>query len=290
MVGANTVSSPAITPSPPATQTQATAQQILLAAASHAERAPATSGRYWHVKSIENRIYLVPAGYHVTSPAVEELWTAARSGDSSWSGRLQQAARPSTPADEQAWRADGSPTGWRILGNRLSTRSQKPKLTRLIGPSTYLGENEVSRAELEQLPTDPNKLHAWLEKRVKAQGGIPSDAVLQSQVFDTVVQLLAATPASPALRAAALRVLAAMPYVHSAGAGKDDRGRTGVRIVFDSGSALGYAGEMIINPDGPAVLQINQKVDSGAKMIQEIDTLILTAEWTNNKPQPPTAP
>jgi len=275
---------------PPPAQPQASAAQILLAAAERAERGSVETGKYWRVKSAIDRQYRVPAGYDVTSRVVEEPWNARDSGERGWFGSLGLGTSPSTPADEQAWRLDGSPTEWQIHGQRLTVKPQKPIWVQRIGPNTFLGENEVSLAELAKLPTDPTALQAWLRQRVWAQGGIYTEAVLQSQIFATLVQLLGETPASPPVRAAALRVLAAMPNVHNAGTGTDAMGRSGIRIVFDSGNEHG---EMIIDLGGPTVLAIKRQLDTAGqpKMLPyELDTLIISAAWTNDTPVPPTAP
>jgi hypothetical protein len=277
-------------PPPKTSPVPASAQQILLAAATRAEQAPAQTGSYWHVKSVINQQFQVPAGYNVTTRVVNESWNPVRSGDQSWWGQLKLGTHPSTPADVEAWRADGSPTQWRVLFIDLKAEPQKASLIRTTGANSYLGENEVSLADVRQLPTDPEQLRAWLVRRIMAQGGIDSEQMVQSELFGAIVQLLAETPASPAVRAAAFRLLAATPNVHNEGEVRDELGRAGIRIVYGVGAD---SGEMVIDPTGPQILSHKgtgtpSTSRGGVRVVDA--TLILTAGWTNDKPQQPTAP
>lgn len=273
---------------PPAPAQALTAQQFLLAAAERAERAPATSGRYWRVKWVMNATFQVPAGYNVTQGTVMEEWT----GIQNWSGSLRLGAHPSTPADEAAWRSDGSPTEWKFFGRTVLAAPERAKLIKVPNGGTYLGENEVTLAEIRQLPTNPEQLRAWLERRIWAQGGIDSEKTVRANLFGAVVNLLATTPASPALRAAAFRLLAATPGVRIEGEVRDQLGRVGTRVVYNVPDAE-HTVEMVIDPDGPQVLASDStaKPATGAREIRvAVDSLYITAEWTDSNPIPPTAP
>jgi hypothetical protein len=172
----------------------------------------------------------------------------------------------------------------------LNAAPEKPSLIRTIGAKSYLGENEVSLAEVQQLPTDPQPLRAWLVRRIQAPGGIDSEQSLQENLFGAIVHLLAETPASPAVRAAAFRLLAAMPEVHTEGEVRDELGRAGIRIGYGVG---GNTGEMVIDPAGPQILssKVTDSPSTSPKSLRAVlATLILTAGWTNDRPQQPTAP
>jgi hypothetical protein len=210
-----------------------TGQEILLAAAEGAERAPATPKRYWVVKTTLVVRYLVNAGYHVTDRQVVQEWKAQLPRDLSWTGSLNLGAKPSTPDDEAAWRADGSPTEWRMGPVRLSTASESARVVEHpTGGGDYFGESEVSLAEIRSLPADPEALKRWGERRINRQSIMPTDTDVH---FATAITLLTSAPAAPAVRAAAFRLLASLPGVRNEGKVRDALGRTGTRIVVAYG-------------------------------------------------------
>lgn len=210
-----------------------TGQEILLAAAEGAERARETPKRYWVVKTTMAARLLVNAGYHVTDRRVVQEWKAQRPGDTSWTGTLSLGARPSTPDDEAAWRADGSPTEWRMGPLRLSTAAEPAEVAEHpSGGGGYFGESEVSLAEIRSLPADPEALKRWGARRINRQSIMPTDTDVH---FATAITLLTSTPAAPAVRAAAFRLLASLPGVRNEGKVRDAHGRTGTRIVVAHG-------------------------------------------------------
>jgi hypothetical protein len=98
--------------------TTVTARDLLLAAATTAEQAPAETGKYWHVKTLNVfgplRVGSKSNMYWVVRRSVEESWDAGDPKNPSWNGRRDAGTRPRAEADENAWRAAGSPTTWTI--------------------------------------------------------------------------------------------------------------------------------------------------------------------------------
>lgn len=274
----------AVRPAPPAGE-PASARDILLAAAESAARAPAETGTYWHVKRLVTTQFRVPAGYQVTNRQVYEAWYGAQS----WSGHRNLGTKPSTPADEEAWRRDGSPTEWGPT--ILSGGGTEPTLHKTL--TTYLGESEVTPDELRTLPADPARLKEWLTRRIWAQGGIGTEQNASSQLFWTLGELLAETPAEPGVRAAAFRLLADTPGVRAAGPVEDERGRAGTAIAYES---EGVRGEIVIDEASMRILSHGRSYPETSPNtpkrapITTQKTLVLTAEWSNEEPAPPTGP
>jgi hypothetical protein len=78
--------------------TTLTARDILLAAANRAEQAPAETGRYWHVKTVDVygpvRVGNGAGAYSLLRSSVSESWDASDPRDASWTGFRDLGARP----------------------------------------------------------------------------------------------------------------------------------------------------------------------------------------------------
>ncbi|GAB3990391.1 CU044_5270 family protein [Actinoallomurus acanthiterrae] len=156
------------------------AQQILLAAATTAERAPAGSGTYWYVKLVTKE----PKG---TPPFQWETWTRR---------------------DGQEW-VRGEKSGGKVVKE--------------VQPVPFrLGGADVSFAQLERLPATPNALKARIGDLVKHADLRTSAGRLNAEqqrlsVFEGLVSLVSALPATPKVRAAAFRAIATYPNVKNLG-------------------------------------------------------------------------
>jgi hypothetical protein len=288
------------------------ARTVLLAAATRAESEP-TDGTYWHVRSRSRTTLRRTFGrgdnrYALELLSVTEVWTK-RSGRTWWGRR--EWVRPKTPEDEAAWRRDGSPSKW-CMGyadteppepNCLHTQPGEASLTR-VGDDTFVVAEgrELTFAQLQRLPEDPDALRAWVVDAVKddLDPSVSAD-ILDYNVAEVLANLLVDIPVPPGVRAAAYRALADMPNVTSTGRTRDERGRAGVGIDIATGGVTHIvapggppfkAGELtrklIIDPETSHVLASEASVGTSSDPIS--GSLILKVGWTDEKPREPAKP
>ncbi|MCO5971520.1 CU044_5270 family protein [Actinoallomurus soli] len=173
--------------SPPSTAERSlSARQILLAAATTAEKAPATSGAYWYVKQEERD------GANA-EPTVAERWTRH---------------------DGEIWRRDLKTEGEIFHEGVLPGRPKARPFD--------LGTDFVSFQQIQRLPTDPDRLKAWLadsaaHSDMRTSAGRLTAEEQRLEAFESLVMLLSTLPAPPKVRAAAFRALASYPNVKVAG-------------------------------------------------------------------------
>ncbi len=243
-VGGTAVTHRPPTPKQPVQQVRQSVQQILLTAAASAGRAPAGSGTYWYVRvraatGNGNKLYLA------------ESWTKR---------------------DGQTWIRDQK-TGGPI---------QLPRTPGTLGPF-FLGGRELTFRQLQRLPADPTGLTTWIVTNAarhggKAGGPVPSKAQEREDIFDSLVSLLAELPATPQVRAAAFRALAALPGVTSLG---QAGGGQGVRFTLMSGERA----TLIIDPANGQIRATNFFVDNqGAEFWQRIPNATIHGRWTGTLP------
>jgi len=227
----------------PATAKQSV-QQVLLTAAASAQRAPAGSGTYWHVRvraatGNGNKLYLA------------ESWTKR---------------------DGQTW----------IRDQKRGTPIELPRSPATLGPF-FLGGQELEFHQIQHLPTDPAALTRWIVTNAARHGGktggpVPSKAQEREDVFDSLISLLSELPATPQVRAAAFRALAALPGVTSLG--QLDGGQ-GVRFTLLGG----HQATLVIDPADGQIRATNFFVDNqGAEFWQQIPNATITGQWTNTLP------
>ena len=144
----------------------------MLAAAVHAESA-ATSGTYWHVRSMSRTTLPQRFGrggnrYTLEQVSVTEKWTTH--DGRTWLGRREW-VRPKTAQDEAAWRRDGAPSKW--CTGKTDTEPPEPICLHTapgtasvmrFGQDTFeVTEGHVlTFGQLQRLPQDPGALRAWL--------------------------------------------------------------------------------------------------------------------------------
>lgn len=291
---------PGTTGNPAGGTTTVTAHDILLAAATRAETAPAETGKYWRVKTLavfgSVRVGADPHAYWIVRRSVEESWDAGTKNEPSWDGRREVGVRPRAAADEKAWRAAGSPTTWTIDADGgkdlvLSTRPGAGELNKDTRPPRYLEDvGQLSLEQVRQLPADQQALRAWVTSRIQQRMGFsPGSADGDRLIFSLLGRMLLDTPAEPKVRAAAFRILADLPGVRGLGTVRDESGRSGQGVEFANGT---YTERLII--DTATHLILADKVSSGPKgsatPSKESSTLVLTAEWSDAAPQVPSVP
>ncbi|MFC5754753.1 CU044_5270 family protein [Actinomadura rugatobispora] len=171
---------------------QMSSRQVLLMAATAAERKPATDGAYWKVSHIRQ---------NHAGRSLEVDWKGK--DGAYWSGHLWLGG-PRKPAGERGWLTRGP------RSNRFSVVDQP-----------------LTLKEIRGLPTTPEGIERWARK--VASGVSPNWRKVDIEGFvDTLLTyLLVQVPALPATRAAAFRALADRPGVRDGGVARDQRGRPG---------------------------------------------------------------
>jgi hypothetical protein len=227
----------------PATAKQSV-QQMLLTAAASARRAPAGSGTYWYIRvraatGNGNQLYLA------------ESWTKR---------------------DGQTW----------IRDQKGGTPIELPRSPATLGPF-FLGGRELTFHQLQHLPADPAALTRWIVTNAARHGGksggpVPSKAQEREDIFDSLDSLLSELPATPQVRAAAFRALAALPGVTSLG---QVGGGQGVRFTLLGGQQA----TLVIDPASGQIRATNFFVDNqGAEFWQKIPNATITGRWTSTLP------
>ncbi|MER5996852.1 hypothetical protein ABT157_39705, partial [Streptomyces viridosporus] len=203
--------------------------------------------------------------------------------DRRWTLHVDAGARPATPADEKAWRADGSPKKWDLTDYDQARRDDRregdeprPEIVTWDGAGEFAGDApggtadtvsagaEIGLAELESLPTDTDRLRERLEEIIDEQYNAPPH-ILEELLGETAENLAVELPASPRLRAAAYRVRASLPGVRDIGEVTDRSGRPGYaveisnprpggegkrRLIFDKETGLPLSGELYATSAG----------------------------------------
>ncbi|MFI6515372.1 CU044_5270 family protein [Spirillospora sp. NPDC050679] len=268
-------------PGPGSTAAQPmSAKTALLTAAEHAETARST-GKYWYVLRVQSSAFSTARGdYQMLGRQLIGKWS--RPDGRSWSAYRGLGAVPMSPQDAPAFRRDGSP----------DPNPMPPRLTRDTGTETFsVCDRGMTFKQVQALPTDPGKLKSALKR------GIPRDHPTAGRTPDEVVKncvtgLLGHVPAPPKVRAAAYRMLAAMPGVTAMGAVTDERGRKGfglrVRVRDDITETV------IIDPGTSFVLSTSRTfAGTPGKDPRDVilgKSLYLQAGWTDSEPKIPALP
>ncbi|MFC6930223.1 hypothetical protein ACFQHO_07650 [Actinomadura yumaensis] len=181
-----------------------------------------------------------------------------------------------TAEDAPAFRRDGSPDPDPI----------SPVLDKETGTKTFLVcDREMTFKQVQALPADPGGLRSALRR------AIPRDHPTAGRTADEVVKncatdLLSFVPAPPKVRAAAYRMLAAMPGVTAMGVVTDERGRKGfglhVRVQ------RGITETVVIDPDTSFVLSTSRTAPDVHGKLDKV--LYLRVGWTGDEPRIPTLP
>jgi hypothetical protein len=206
---------------------------------------------------------------------------------------------------------EGSGTYWHVKVVSASSKTSKPSQwetwTQRDGEAWFRGEKtngdlvkmpsstpfrlggvEVSLKQLQELPTTPDALKAWIANAVK-NGGVktsagPLNANQQEQfVFEGLISLVSQLPAPPSVRAAAFQAIAAYPNVTSLGAVK---GGQGLLISFGEGKSA----RLVVDPATSQIRESNFFVPADGGEIWAADDsaglgFTLVAEWTNLAPK-----
>ncbi|MBC6457586.1 CU044_5270 family protein [Actinomadura sp. HBU206391] len=273
--------------------TPASAQTVLLAAATRAETAP-TKGAYWHVRTVEAERNPAPGRTYVLEQRrTSETWIPSDAAESTWLLGQELGTRPATAADAEAWRRDGSPTSFPVPGSKcvLTKRScAVPKMRPAAAskmPERYgvgrLGNSMLTITQARALPSDPARLKVLLIKRLSGGNAkIDRNIVL----FEMGTALLSRLPVSAEVRAASYRMMAALPGVRSHGSVKDVLGRSG-QAVSMTGEDRGITERLIIDSETGLPLAI-ERVRMGTRGAADQvirSEVILSLGWTDERPR-----
>ncbi|GAA3466436.1 hypothetical protein [Nonomuraea roseola] len=147
-------------------------------------------------------------------------------------------SRPATAADEKKWRKSGSPD---LCGNHIGceTALLRRGLTGYVRLEKLALSPPLTPAQLRALPQDPDELRKQLlqlwsaERRAAARSGGPTFEALPAadMLWAAGEGILTRTPATPEVRAAVLRMLAALPGTRIVDNARDADGRRGLALV-----------------------------------------------------------
>ncbi|GLZ04543.1 hypothetical protein Acsp03_20090 [Actinomadura sp. NBRC 104412] len=187
------------------------ARTFLLSGAKSIEKAPQTTGKYWHVKT--RRCTREGKTYRYVLCVTTESWKSKTGFIRTVVGLNPKVTFPSAK-DKAAWKAAGSPNLVR----------DKPAYTEYSGPEwAEWGVNGkgMSLDQLLQLPTTPEELRKVIAK--SAEGGTLSSTQVDGFLWTFAPELLS-QPTTPATRAGIYRMLAQIKGVRTVGTATDPEG------------------------------------------------------------------
>lgn len=226
-------------------------RQILLAAATTAAAAPASTGTYWYLKAS------IPAPAGASNITMSAWYTH------------DGTEYDQVPNRNVVW--ESSPDG-----------------------GFAVGADKLTYAQIQDLPTTPGALEAWIIQSFSHPASGPSSqpapqpAVSEPASYyaddpGLLVDLLYQVPAPPAVRAAAFRELASMPGVTKLG---EVNGGVVLSVSVSEPPANKFPSGQV--PAGADEMRL--VIDSSTFTLRSFSnyegtTTILAAKWTNNLPE-----
>jgi hypothetical protein len=186
-------------------------------------------------------------------------------------------AHPASPADAAAWRRAGSPTSWIPWYGNNARITSAPGPRYLAGPRPLTGNSGNQTA----LPTNPAQLRAfYLDHLALFHNAGTPDEILSD---DAVGTMDGGPTSTPAVRAAALRVLASLPGIQVKPNVQDPAGQSGTAVILSqTRSTLAL---LIVDPATSASLCIEdvtrRSVDHAPAGTVLDYTLFVSNGWTN---------
>jgi hypothetical protein len=269
-----------------------TASDLLLVAAEQTGSGTATDGRY-RVRAYERGERKEVGSYAIMVRNAHEQWLATDPDDPSVEVHQYLGARPATPADEQAWRAAGSPDRWtegtppgtkRIEHTVAAGPRQVLPLREKRRESMLLAGQPVTEAELAALPTDPAALKAALVAKVRAGNGQEDG---NYALFHAARGLVTDLPVSAQVRAATYRMLAGVPGIEFLGKVVDQGGRSGFAVAYTRRGDAGWGQlRLVIDPGTGTVLAeeswfLGKAGNAGSGTLMSF-TFVLRTGYTND--------
>ena len=274
--------------SPPPAPAPMSANEVLLSAATTVGGQPST-GRYWRISTSGSLgSFDTGRGYKIEQRMKRTLWLSGSPSGTSWAVTQFLGYRPQTPADVAAWKADGSPTSWKLPmcrlkkcpDNAFSNTDQPVSAERLgkAGVVGSLGNYPITLAQIRKLPSDPAKLKAEIARRLPGAHGTFLDTV----TFEDGIELIMELPVSSPVRAAAYRMMAALPGVRALGEFTDPLGRKGQAITMGADGSTKTKHRLIIDPATGMPLTWEQYQTRNGQVV--MDDTVSVAGWTNSHP------
>jgi hypothetical protein len=203
-----------------------------------------------------------------------------RSPDGTVEGATQAlGAQPASPADAAAWRRAGSPTSWIAWYDKTARITAAPGRRYLAGPRPLTGNSGRDTT----LPTNPAQLKTFYldHQALFHNGGTPNEIVSE----DAVGTMDSGEPNStPAVRAAAFRVLASLPGIQMRPNVRDPAGQSGTAVFL--GQTRSTLTLLIVDPATSAALCIEdvaRQPVAHAPAGTVLDyTLFVSSGWTNS--------
>ncbi|MEV6038986.1 CU044_5270 family protein [Nonomuraea sp. NPDC052116] len=140
---------------------------------------------------------------------------------------------------------------------------------------------DVSFADLEKLPTDPEALKAWIVQR-KGNPNDMSASEIQGDPTLTLLALITELPAPAEVRSAAFRALAATPGVENTGAVE---GGQALRMPDPDGE--GKPIELVVDPESARVVRANLLLAGDGGVAMTDGYITVTTDWTDELPETP---
>ncbi|MFG1700647.1 hypothetical protein [Nonomuraea sp. NPDC049309] len=254
-------------------------------------------GTYWRTRIIMEWTHSLRFGtkahpYRLSERLAAERW-ATRDGRF-WSGSRNLGARPAGPADEKAWRRDGSPTTWnRSIDGRTVKLSAGPAPGHVVPERNkkrfVLAGQLLTYDEVQRLPADPRRLKAWLNQAARVRKIPEKD--LDSWVRNDVRRLMFDLPVPKEVRAGAYRLLRTLPGMRAAGQAEDALGRTGAAVVWTWAEGGSSGTERFIVDTARMVLLSHENIrKDGARPADRTTTTLVEAGWTDTPPAAPALP
>ncbi|WP_067474844.1 CU044_5270 family protein [Actinomadura hibisca] len=281
-------------------RTELTGRTVLLAAAEKAQRQPATSGRYWHTATVRKSLLGSlatgvdgPPRFRMYERERSEYWAAADPRGKDWLAQTKLGMEPVTRADEDAWKRLKCPDflaeapGDGDCTKLLRDGRRKVETGRIDYGFVPTIDKKLTVRDFAALPADPARLREALNRHLGHRAN-------DQQVFEMGSDLVLGAPVSPRVRAAAFRMIAALPAIHTLGELTDPLGRKGtavsLKVAYDS---LSLDQRLIIDPSTGLALTsytVAVKNDDGRNgtgikkgEIQSSESL-LEASWTDTHP------
>ena len=299
MVGSDAPGSPAapIGPNGGATIVEhEPAESVLLQmAALAASQSQAGTKNYWQVSTATGSLGVAGTGanrYLISQTSHVATSLGIRPGEQSFMVTGEDSVTaPAAPRDLMLWRAAGSAKTFEVdeagfvkysgapIENFAAsgTSAADARQTVAIGhgePSTFqigfgdyiatVGGEWFGYAELQELPDSATVLLSLLDKYYRVATGDGGRAAGEKiQWMITQATNLITMPVPPAVRAAAYRLLAALPGIENLGLASDSSGRSGLALALPaqtSGALGSVREELLVNPQSDSILAIEQVV------------------------------
>lgn len=187
-------------------------------------------------------------------------------------------AQPAGPVDVAAWRRAGSPTSWIAWYDRTARITMATGRRYVAGPRRLAGD----QVNYTTLPTDPAQLKAFfLDHQAEFhEAGTPSE-ILYNDALGAM-----GDPTTPAVHAAAYRVLASLPGIQFKPNVQDPVGQSGTAVwLGQAGSTLAL---VILDPATSTPLcveEVTRHSVAHAAAGTVIDyMLFVSSGWTNAPP------